>query len=376
MASLIGYCTGKVVDIVVKSAFCHNCKFWENKLDTAQFEEWKENHINSGDCKANHTGASGNMEVSAMKQMFQNSDKKGVKFRNYIGDGDSKTYGAIVESKPYGENYVINKKECVGHVQKRMGTRLRDLVKKTTTDVVTKNKKIIKKKTLSGKGKLTGKMIDKLTVYYGLAIRRNHDSVEKMKNAIWSSYYHYSSTDKNPQHQKCPSGKDSWCEWQKAAAANKLNSFKHSYNALPNDVLEAIKPIYEDLSKDALLERCLGGFTQNNNESLNQLIWKITPKTLSGTSDLVEIAANVAACTFNEGNYALLTFLQDMGIKTGTSCHAWARTQDKDRISKAGKKAANETKEGRIRRRQGQKDALDILASSSLLYGPGIDDSM
>lgn len=36
------------------------------------------------------------------------------------------------------------------------------------------------KKSLSEKGKLTGKMIDKLTVYYGLAIRRNCDSVENM----------------------------------------------------------------------------------------------------------------------------------------------------------------------------------------------------
>lgn len=31
-------------------------------------------------------------------------------------------------------------------------------------------------------------------------------------------------------------------------------------------VLDAIKPIYEDLSKDALPERCIGSFTQNNNE--------------------------------------------------------------------------------------------------------------
>lgn len=57
--------------------------------------------------------------------------------------------------------------------------------------------------TLSGKGKLTGKVIDKLTVYYGLAIRRNctgTDAVQKMKNAIWATFFHYSSTDKKPQH--------------------------------------------------------------------------------------------------------------------------------------------------------------------------------
>ncbi|CAH1107355.1 unnamed protein product [Psylliodes chrysocephalus] len=122
------------------------------------------------------------------------------------------------------------------------------------------------------------KIIDKLTVYYGLAIRRYSDSVKNMKNAICATFFHYSSTDENPQHKKCPSGADSWCEWQKAAAVNALDSFKHRYSTLPKDVLDIIKPIYEDLSKDSLLERCVEGFTQNNNESLNQLIWKISPK--------------------------------------------------------------------------------------------------
>jgi len=70
--------------------------------------------------------------------------------------------------------------------------------------------------------------------------------------------------------------------------------------------LEAIKPIYVDLSKRELLDRCVGGFTQNNNESYNQLIWKISPKSLSGGALPVKIAAYISACIFNEGNIALL----------------------------------------------------------------------
>lgn len=194
--------------------------------------------------------------------MFQRPVKNGVRYRNYIGDGDSKAYSGLVNSKPYGDDFSIVKKECVGHVQKRMGIRLREIVKNTVVDTETKAGKKIKRKSLSGEGKLTAKMIDKLTVYYGLAIRRYSDSMKNMKNAIWATFFHYSSTDENPHHKKCPSGADSWCEWQKAAAANALDSFKHTYSALPEDVLNAIKPIYEDLSKDALLERCVGGFTQ------------------------------------------------------------------------------------------------------------------
>ena len=66
------------------------------------------------------------MEVDSIVEMFERSDTlHGVKYINYIGDGDSKTYAGIVNSSPYADT-VVNKKECIGHVQKRMGTRLRE----------------------------------------------------------------------------------------------------------------------------------------------------------------------------------------------------------------------------------------------------------
>jgi len=115
------------------------------------------------------------MEVDAVVEMFQRSQTlHDVKYANYIGDGDSKTFKGIVDAKPY-EDFTVLKKECIDHVQKRMGTRLRNLKKQV--------------KGLGGKGKLTGKLIDELSIYYGLAIRRNSDSVEKMRNNIWATLY-------------------------------------------------------------------------------------------------------------------------------------------------------------------------------------------
>ena len=47
----------------------------------------------------------------------------------------------------------------------------------------------------------------------------------------------------------------------------------------------------------------------------------------------------------------------------------WSKTADQKNVSA--------TKEGRILRRQSQNDALNIAsAAGTLLYGPGIDDSM
>ena len=54
-------------------------------------------------------------------------------------------------------------------------------------------------------------MIDKLTVYYELVIRKNCNSVEDMKKAIWAAYLHCSPTDKQLRHENCPTGSNSWC---------------------------------------------------------------------------------------------------------------------------------------------------------------------
>ncbi|EFN73762.1 hypothetical protein EAG_00480, partial [Camponotus floridanus] len=186
-------------------------------------------------CEANHEGSAGKMEVDAATEMFARADEKnGVSYINYVGDGDCKTFKAIVEQNPN-----VKKKECIDHVQKRMGTRLRKLVSNT--------------KGLSGRGKLTGKLIDELSIYYGLAIRRHCNSIEDMKKAIWATLYHKISTDEKPQHHFCPEGPKSWCAWQlQKAIVGNTNEFKHN-PAMSDEVFKAIKPVYEELSRDDLL---------------------------------------------------------------------------------------------------------------------------
>ena len=78
------------------------------------------------------------MKVDAAIEMFRRSlENLGVRFLYYVGDGDSKTYTGILKAAPYGETEVT-KKECVGHVQKRIGTRLR-ACKKNMDSVVNEN---------------------------------------------------------------------------------------------------------------------------------------------------------------------------------------------------------------------------------------------
>ncbi|KYM99392.1 hypothetical protein ALC62_09895 [Cyphomyrmex costatus] len=113
--------------------------------------------------------SAGKMEVDAMKEMFLRlMDKYQIKYKRYIGDGDSKTFKSVSEAMIYEKL--------------RMGTRLRNAKKNNN---------------IGGKGaeKLTDKIINDLNTYYGLVIRRNPKSVEEMKNAIWATFDHKRSTN-------------------------------------------------------------------------------------------------------------------------------------------------------------------------------------
>ena len=80
--------------------------------------------------------------------------KYNLRYKNYVGDGDTSSFMNVVQSKPYGENLTINKLECIGHVQKRLGSRLRRLVQ------TYKGKVLSDDKTLNGEGRLTLKAIN------------------------------------------------------------------------------------------------------------------------------------------------------------------------------------------------------------------------
>ena len=222
-------------------------------------------------CSLNHTGSSGAMEVEGIKEMFNRSlEKYDVKYTTYIGDGDSSSYSTIAAAKPYGPDVNIMKKECVGHVQKRLGSRLRNL--KASLG----KRKLEDGKSIGGKGRLTNIMIDRMQNYYGLAIRQNANNLKGMINDIKAGLYHIASSDQKPQHSRCPKGKYSWCGWQRDRAHN-TTKYKHK-SASPSAIVDAVMPIYTDLSRKSLLSRCLDAYTQNPNEALNHLIWTRCPK--------------------------------------------------------------------------------------------------
>ncbi|GFT19374.1 uncharacterized protein TNCV_2533081 [Trichonephila clavipes] len=206
-----------------------------------------------------------------------------------MGDGDTKIFNALSENKPYGDDHLIEKIECVGHVQKRMGTRLRKL------KLVYSKKKLSDGKTIGGKGRLTDSLIDKFAHYYGNAIRCNSTSVKEMRKTIWAVRGHSCSTDDEPMHWFCPTNPNTWCKYN-AAINNYLQNYKHKLS-----VAKAVRD-------------------------------KFCPKTIGSSLQIPEIAANLATSVFNDGNQILITILEKFGLKINRNVCVSLAERDNRRI--------------------------------------------
>ncbi|GFX81668.1 transposable element Tc3 transposase [Trichonephila clavipes] len=205
--------------------------------------------------------------MSGVLSIFQRSEtSRKACYTQYLGDGDSKGFLTIKEAKVYGDTEV-EKLECVGHVQKRMGTRLRNILK------MSKGIKLSDGKTISGRGRLTLKEVDSIQHYYGLAIHKNLSSVEDMKRAIWAIYFHKLSTEDNPQHALCP-----------------LVNF-----------IESEKSVSGSHREGLIEKKCLHGRTQNPNESFNKCIWERIPKTVFVGIETLKFGVMDAVICFNDG---------------------------------------------------------------------------
>ena len=346
VVTVISLDSKKCLDAEILSDKCQQCQKWQAKTNDPKYHEWKASH----NCKVNHTGSANSMETVGALRIFERSvATRGLIYKDMLGDGDSATYNTIVENKPYGEDCIPNKLECIGHVQKRVGSRLRKLKS------ANKGLKLDDGKGLAGKGRLTDSKIDVLQNYYGLAIRENLDDVTKMANTIEASLLHVASTDTNPQHHLCPDGPNSWCGYKRDK-----DQYKHK-NGIPKSIVEFIKPVFQDLSKTDLLSKCTHGLTQNVNECLNGLIWDRCPKSTYVEKETVALATYLAILKFNDGDISFLKIFSELDIVPGIFTSKGAQDCDNARIRLSAKKSTEKVKKRRKTLRHLRKHYIDNI---------------
>ena len=337
LASTIDLLTGIPTDFEVLSNFCLKCKIAAEKPDDP---EWKEKH--AANCPKNFTGSSNAMEVECALRLWKRSEEKHkLRYTAMLCDGDSKAFDAVVAAEPYGPEIKIEKEDCVNHVSKRMGTALRNIVATSKAQ----------KDSLSGKGKLTQEKITKIQNYYGRAIKDNANDVELLKKRIFAILFHLSSSDSNPKHTHCPPGEQSWCFWQRAVAQSKDPGPHKEHDTLPADIGKKLVPIFQRLSDSDLLKRCSRNRTQNPNESLHHLIWKICPKATFAGRQTVETAVAFSVFQFTLGASFRHTVCKLLGIEPGDFLQRSSSEKDISRL----KKAENANQESTKKRRRALK---------------------
>ena len=172
-----------------------------------------------------------------------------------------------------------------------MGTALMNIVSESKAQ----------KDSITGKGKLTQVKIKKIQNYYGKAIKDYSDDIPLLKKRIMAIILHLSSTDNTPKHMHCPPGERLCCFWQRAIAKSEQPTCHKDHEMLPPDIGKRLVPIFVRLSDEKLLKRCARKATQNPNESMHQLIWKISPKSIYVGRRTVQTATALALSQFSLG---------------------------------------------------------------------------
>ncbi|XP_072163439.1 uncharacterized protein [Diadema setosum] len=369
--------SGEVLDREVLSKVCRECKLKEGwDRDTEEYRNWWEGHKDN--CLGGHKGSSGKMEVDAAVAIWGRSvDKHRLRYKYMVSDGDSKAFKAVEET--YGEGHKVEKLDCVGHVGKRMFNHL-DKFRKSDSHSQEFRKLLNKRGAGRGAGCLHGNAdegtVGRLSKLYRTTIRkaskgiiRNSEekarATQDLQRAVLAILYHSCKVDDEIRHQYCPN--DDWCEYRKHG---KMEDKDHH---LDGRLLEPLLPVFQRLSDESLLSRCLPGYTQNQNEAFNQLIWKRCPKHVWRTAKVVHIAVNMAVMAFNSGaEIGRHRLLQSLNLSMGAHALLSARRKDKARISNADNRAREANKKKREAIRQGNKEREEgYVEEEGVLYEAG-----
>ena len=191
-----------------------------------------------------------------------------------------------------------------------------------------------------------------------MAIRRYRGNVYQMRKTIRSIVLHYSKAESpDRRHVLCPTGADSWCKFQTDKITGQA-TYKERFSLEP-EVSELLKPIFDDLSSDTLLEKCQHGKTQNANESINQVIWQRCPKDVFVGRTALEIGVASAVLSFNDGHQSLVNVFEKLGMEAGTFMKRYCFSTDTSRVKKMNKQCSTGAQKRRKKLRAIKKGFCD-----------------
>ena len=188
--------------------------------------------------------------------------------------------------------------------------------------------------------------------------------IKSMQDAVHGVLLHSCMLPDDTRHQFWS---DAWCTYKQDP-----NTFQNKHHHLHSVFYSELKPLFERLSARDLLFRCLHGQTQNQNESLNSVVWTRAPKSKFRGPKTVELAAISAVLEFNNGASAKYEVMEMANIPAGTHTMAGCIARDTKRIFHSKYKSQQTTQKCWEKQRQAvlekESQAVDKDSYSTAAY--------
>ena len=117
--------------------------------------------------------------------------------------------------------------------------------------------------------------------------------------------------------------------------------------------------IFQELSNEELLRKCIHGETQNANEPLNDIIWMKCPKKVFVERAILQLCVNSAILQFNEGQFGIVKVFKKLGVLSGVSFNIISDQVNRHSIQNSINKASDNTKAKRKQLKAIKKGLLD-----------------
>ena len=171
-----------------------------------------------------------------------------------------------------------------------------------------------------------------------------------MQSATKAPLFHVASNkDHNLHYSHCPIGPDSWCKYNQDHV-NETTNYKPG-SGLPISIVLKLRPIFEELSNEYLLKKCLHGMTQNQNETFNAMIWSRIPKSTYVSFSQLQLGVYDAVANFNIGRKASILIFEKLNMIPGKYCLEGCRKINEKWLSKSKYDNLEATKKRREIRR-------------------------
>ena len=125
---------------------------------------------------------------------------------------------------------------------------------------------------------------------------------------------------------------------------------------LPSIFKEELKHIFDRLSSSEILSTCQRGLTQNQNESLNSVVWARCPKRLFCGVHRYKIAVCDAVSQFSDGVQRKYYLFKTLNLTVGDNTKRGLSREQRNRLNKAANKVSAKYKRRLLVLRQQRKN--------------------